>query len=380
MLAVLTFSLLTLAFVTTWAPTRFLKIAIPKRYEGTVGELMRAELHVENASSFACYDLVFVHGETKSENPRPVGSLQRIGGRTKLILPIELRPRERGRLRTLVLTASTKAPLGFFSLSKTFELPVDLWALPRRGRWNAASLTDRRMNRDVGKHSLRPLEEELYGLHEWRPGESLRRVHWRLSARLDEWIVRELHSPFQPPVVLWLVTQVQSRGLWGGKDPSFEKACSLVATLAESFLTQGHEVRLGFFGTEPSLLQAFRGRQSLRRLLRTLALAHATKGDPWAFQTQLKELSTLGRRRQSKPQSSQTADWSVVCLAGGAASLAPLFGRRQWVFDVDDPELDLYFAREQKTSNSRKSHSQIKEGRRKRISGSNSPKASLTRR
>lgn len=62
---------------------------------------------------------------------------------------------------------------------------------------------------------------ELFGVREYRPGDSLRRIHWRLSARRGELIVREYEPPGLRTVLLLL-------------DPEPGAAADLLARLAAS--------------------------------------------------------------------------------------------------------------------------------------------------
>ena len=45
---------------------------------------------------------------------------------------------------------------------------------------------------------------EVYGVREFRPGDKLPKVHWKLSAKTDEWMVRENGFPKGCPVVVFL--------------------------------------------------------------------------------------------------------------------------------------------------------------------------------
>ncbi|MGH7123559.1 MAG: DUF58 domain-containing protein, partial [Stellaceae bacterium] len=64
---------------------------------------------------------------------------------------------------------------------------------------------------------------ELFGVREYRPGDPLRRIHWRSSARLGELVVRE----YEPP-------GVQTLGIFCEPHPATREIADQVARLAAS--------------------------------------------------------------------------------------------------------------------------------------------------
>jgi uncharacterized protein (DUF58 family) len=86
---------------------------------------------------------------------------------------------------------------------------------------------------------------ELFGVREYRPGDPLRRIHWRSSARLGELVVRE----YEPP-------GVQTVGIFCDPDPPTREVADQVARLAASeawdCIRGGGRVVLWGPGLEPS--------------------------------------------------------------------------------------------------------------------------------
>ena len=87
----------------------------------------------------------------------------------------------------------TSDPLGFFrGVRPTPDSEIAL-ILPR-----FASLAGRREPRELEASLPVPRAgsgNELFGIREYRPGDSLRRIHWRSSARHGELVVREYEPP-----------------------------------------------------------------------------------------------------------------------------------------------------------------------------------------
>jgi uncharacterized protein (DUF58 family) len=86
---------------------------------------------------------------------------------------------------------------------------------------------------------------ELFGVREYRPGDSLRRIHWRLSARQGELVVRE----FEPP-------GVQTLGIFVDPSPRSVEVADQIARIAASeawdCIREGGRVVLWGPGLEPT--------------------------------------------------------------------------------------------------------------------------------
>jgi hypothetical protein len=131
-----------------------------------------------------------------------------------------------GPLRRGVVGASgwkleTSDLIGLFRQeSRTADSEVAL-VLPR-----FAPLTQRPTARELEASVTAPRSgsgNELFGVREYRPGDPLRRIHWRSSARHGELIVRE----YEPP-------GVQTVGILCDPDPPSREAADQIARLAAS--------------------------------------------------------------------------------------------------------------------------------------------------
>jgi len=104
-----------------------------------------------------------------------------------------LRSLRRGPVGARAWRMYTSDPLGFFlGRRQASDLEIAL-ILPR-----FASLSDRRQVRELEASMAAPRAgsgNELFGIREYRPGDSLRRIHWRSSARHGALVVREYEPP-----------------------------------------------------------------------------------------------------------------------------------------------------------------------------------------
>lgn len=109
---------------------------------------------------------------------------------------------------------------------------------------------------------------ELFGVREYRPGDSRRRIHWRSSARLGELVVRE----YEPP-------GVQTLGIFCDPHPQSTEVADQVARIAASeawdCIREGGRVVLWSPGLEPTRSSEAR---SIWALLEWLARYPGTGG------------------------------------------------------------------------------------------------------
>jgi uncharacterized protein (DUF58 family) len=81
---------------------------------------------------------------------------------------------------------------------------------------------------------------DLVGLHEYVPGDDLRRVHWATTARTGTLMVREDADPARAHLAVLL----DDRSATYPDPDSFEHAVEVAASLLRAGYTEGHPVRL----------------------------------------------------------------------------------------------------------------------------------------
>jgi uncharacterized protein (DUF58 family) len=170
-----------------------------------------------------------------------------------------LGPLGRGAIVASNWVLESSDPLGFFRFRRTGANGEVGLVLPR-----FTSLSSSPQARELEASVSAPRSGsgmELFGVREYRPGDPLRRIHWRSSARLGELVVRE----YEPP-------GVQTVGIFCDPHPPTREAADQVARLAASeawdCIRSGGRVVLWAPGLEPSLPSEAR---SLWALLEWLA-------------------------------------------------------------------------------------------------------------
>jgi uncharacterized protein (DUF58 family) len=157
--------------------------------------------------------------------------------------PVELHAMRRGPVGAQAWVVESSDPVGMFRSRRTSPDTEVALVLPR-----FTSLARRPQARELEASVAAPRAgsgTELFGVREYRPGDSLRRIHWRSSARHGELVVRE----YEPP-------GVQTLGIFCDPDPGRAEVADQVARLAASeawdCIRSGGRVMLWGPGLAPS--------------------------------------------------------------------------------------------------------------------------------
>jgi hypothetical protein len=157
---------------------------------------------------------------------------------------IVLGPLRRGSVGARSWVVESSDPLGLFRSRRPSKDAEIALVLPR-----FVSLSRRPEVRELEASVAAPRAgsgTELFGVREYRPGDPLRRIHWRSSARHGELVVRE----FEPP-------GVQTLGIFCDPNPADREVADQIARLAASeawdCIRDGGRVMLWAPGLDPSL-------------------------------------------------------------------------------------------------------------------------------
>jgi len=170
-----------------------------------------------------------------------LGTLQPTG---MTMVEYPLPPLPRGRHRIGPLRIRLADPLGMVELVRTFAAATEVIVVPRIVPLPGLSLPGghEELGADAARTAGATGADDLT-VRPYRPGDDLRRIHWRSSARTDELMVRQEHRPWQGEVTVVVDTRAAAhRG--SGADSSFEWLVSAAASIAEHLSDRGQRVRL----------------------------------------------------------------------------------------------------------------------------------------
>jgi uncharacterized protein (DUF58 family) len=145
------------------------------------------------------------------------------------------------------LRLSSKGPFGLFGTKRTLAIPDEILIYPfyhplKRFRLlETRELAERQTSR-VGVGS------QVVGTREYRPGDSLRQIHWRSTARAGKLVVKEFAEEDQPSLTVALDLEATS-SLGRGKFSTFETAIRIAASLGYYAINKNIPFRL--VGTSP---------------------------------------------------------------------------------------------------------------------------------
>jgi uncharacterized protein (DUF58 family) len=187
--------------------------------------------------------------------PRGPARLMGFVGSTKIAAATGLVPRSGWRQR-VVLESLRRGPVGARGCVVESSDFAGMFRSRRPSPDSEVALVLPRFTSLAGRPQARELEAsvaapragsgtELFGVREYRPGDSLRRIHWRSSARHGELVVRE----YEPP-------GVQTLGIFCDPNPPDAAVADQVARIAASeawdCIRSGGHVMLWGPGLAPS--------------------------------------------------------------------------------------------------------------------------------
>ncbi len=180
----------------------------------------------------------------------------------------ELTPLRRGVLRLSGMTVACPDPFGIFRALRKNPLPENILILPKRHDMPLFELPGA-MKYQIGGVSLASSvgeSEEFVSLREYRPGDPLRRMHWKSFAKLGKPIVKEYQEEFFVRHSLVLDT-------FGGSilEAAFEEAVSVAASLAYTIRDQDSLLDLMFIGSEAYCFTSGRGVGHIEQMMEILA-------------------------------------------------------------------------------------------------------------
>jgi uncharacterized protein (DUF58 family) len=198
----------------------------------------------------------------------PEHQLSEVGAGREAEIRVDALARRRGRARFRGLTLARTDPLGLVRALRSLAAPDTLLVLPRRYPLPELMLPGARRYQPGGIALASSVgdSEEFMSLREYRPGDPLKRIHWRSSARVGRAVVREHHDEFFVRHGLVLDTFMPR-----GADDRFEEAVSVAASFAAGVRGQDSLLDLMFVGPDAYVFTAGRGVGHLERMLEILA-------------------------------------------------------------------------------------------------------------
>jgi uncharacterized protein (DUF58 family) len=198
---------------------------------------------------------------------------------TKVEYPVELE--RRGAYKIEGLRVAAEDPLGIFSFSRTYPADAEIlvYPVPQRIPDHAFSGSERFGFRDMPVATTRGSGVDPDGVREYVPGDPLRRMHWKSTARTGRLNVIEFEESRSLNVTM-VVDNHQGSDVGAGRQSTLEYLVLAAASLAQQAVQQGASIRL-VWGDDPDPADAAgRGTEHLYSVLASLARVAATEPKP----------------------------------------------------------------------------------------------------
>ncbi len=277
LIALCTLSFLICSLLITPLALRGLKVrrnAPPSAYRN---DPFTVKVRIENRKRF--FPSVSLRFEDASDSGVPKGYVAKIPARSVATVQLREILSRRGVHRLQDLVISSGFPLGLFRRRLTCPDRSEVVVYPRvvSLRRNVAE------QMDESGATPRPLDrsgDEFFALREYVPGDDIRYICWRVSARIGRLIVREL----EPSTARMVVVVFDTRGMPDTPEleEQFEESVDLAASLAMMFLEQQFGVAVV---TPEASVGLGSGNAHARKILEMLArvqpTSYGTHGDEW---------------------------------------------------------------------------------------------------
>lgn len=190
----------------------------------------------------------------------------RIPARGAVEIRVAGRAYRRGRMHFEGCAVAVCDPLGLVHRRFTTGSEAQLLVLPKRYKLPPLSLPGARRYQPGGVTLSSHVgdSEESIGLRDYRPGDPIRRIHWKSFAKRGEPVVHEYQDEFFERHALVLDT-------FGPGDRVFEEAVAVAASLAQTLDTHDCLLDLMFVGDQAYTFTAGRGQLQPEGLLAVLA-------------------------------------------------------------------------------------------------------------
>jgi uncharacterized protein (DUF58 family) len=186
----------------------------------------------------------------------------------ELTLQHQLLPQRRGTLRLPSVVVAWPDPFGLSRSMRRISCPQTVTILPKRYPISPLCLPGHRQYQPRGVSLAANIgeSEEFIALRDYRPGDPLRHVYWRATAKLNKPVIKEFQDEFFVRHALVLDTFSDR-----GETEVFEEAVSVAASFTCTIPEQDSLLDLLFVGAQAYCFTSGRGVSHTEHLLEVLA-------------------------------------------------------------------------------------------------------------
>ena len=212
------------------------------------GETLNLELRVVNKKKWLSSFSIRI--ESADQAGKSMGYIFKLPPRKEAVLNISKTFDKRGVHLLPALELVSSFPFGLMERRQRFSGEHEITVYPRVLPLRAHALGPIPGGRVTTNHAS-PDGDEFFDLREYVHGDDLRRIAWRVSARVGGWMVRQMSKDNTRSIIFILdtrhpdpMTHFTESGAWKQFEDNFEEAVELVASLMVSFARKQYTVGL----------------------------------------------------------------------------------------------------------------------------------------
>ncbi len=146
----------------------------------------------------------------------------------------------RGHYEFATASLETAAPLGLFIRRRHYDLPLNVTVYPAYYEMNAMASASESWA-DQGQTAISSAATEFYGSREYHHGDSLKHIHWRNTARLGQFVVKQFEEARHGAVAVAFETKLD-HGV--GRETTLEYSVKIAASLARYSESSGRGISI----------------------------------------------------------------------------------------------------------------------------------------
>ena len=166
--------------------------------------------------------------------------IPRLEPRATVAFNYEVEGYKRGHYPSATITLHASDPLGLMMKKKSIEFPLNLTVYPRYYSIEATPAADATWA-EWGLSVRSNAAEELYGSREYRYGDPLKHIHWRNTARLGQFMLKEFEQSRQGEITVVFDTR---HDFGSGRDTTLEYSIKIAASLAKLCADLGRSINI----------------------------------------------------------------------------------------------------------------------------------------
>ncbi|MDD5116170.1 MAG: DUF58 domain-containing protein [Candidatus Omnitrophica bacterium] len=182
----------------------------------------------------------------------------------------------RGKYRVGPIFAYFFDPLGLFYFKKTYSVYSEVYVYPRTFKIHRFPALNRGTSPWMGVETSRVSgdDDEFFGVREYKRGDPLKKIHWMVSARKNQLIVKEFQrQSFFRATILFNLEKEDNFG--EGKESVEEYTIKIVASIARYLTNLGVSIEIISHAGEVVHIPFNKGEDHLEEILKFLTVAQA---------------------------------------------------------------------------------------------------------